>query len=293
MLRGRECAPLRHQHAAREARRRARPLARRMSSPLSLSYLFPHFLFLSLYRKSRGGNMECLEKGVHGLGGSVIQSLGSLALDNGRDNRAQWPLSRWLGDDVCYRVGHLLGSRRCRGSVVCVKPHHKRIYTSLVEGKPLGVCRDLAVDRDGGRIGPRLKNGGVDAKGRKFIAIRFGEPLQGKFRRSIEAKKRKGQPSSNGPDLQQQTTALLTHLWQNRTVHPQDAKDVRRKLLLYLLKGEGLQWTTVGHPGVVDHHIKTTNRLYYLGDGPLHGGVIRDIDLNILQGQRFSLRECA
>src|SRR5207245_10339189 len=94
-------------------------------------------------------------------------------------------------------------------------------------------------------------------------------------------------------DLQQQTTALLTHLWQNRTVHPQDAKDVRRKLLLYLLKGEGLQWTTVGHPGVVDHHIKTTNRLYYLGDGPLHGGVIRDIDLNILQGQRFSLRERA
>src|SRR5437763_17172453 len=103
MLRGRECAPLRHQHAAREARRRARPLARRMSSPLSLSYLFPHFLFLSLYRKSRGGNMECLEKGLHGLGGSVIQRLGSLALDNGRDNRAQWALSRWLGDDVCYR----------------------------------------------------------------------------------------------------------------------------------------------------------------------------------------------
>jgi hypothetical protein len=33
---------------------------RRMSSPLALSYLFPHFPFLSLYRKSRGGNIECL-----------------------------------------------------------------------------------------------------------------------------------------------------------------------------------------------------------------------------------------
>jgi hypothetical protein len=47
--------------------------------------------------------MECLEKGVHGLCGSVMQRLGSLALDNGRDNRVQWPLSHWLGDDVCYR----------------------------------------------------------------------------------------------------------------------------------------------------------------------------------------------
>src|SRR2546428_9207921 len=147
-----------------------------------------------------------------------------------------------------------LGIRRCRGSVLCVKRHRKRIYTSLIEGKTLAVCRRLPVCRDGGRIGPRLNNGGVDAKGSKFIAIRFGEPLQGKFRRSIEAKKRKGQPSSNGPDLQQQTTALLTHLWQNRTVHPQDAKDVRRKLLLDLLKGECFERTTVRYPCIVDHH---------------------------------------
>src|SRR5947209_6030409 len=293
MLRGRECAPLRHQHAVREARRRARPLARRMSSPLSLSYLFPHFLFLSLYRKSRGGNMECLEKGVHGLGGSVIQRLGSLALDNGRDNRAQWPLSRWLGDHVCDGVGYLLGIGRCCGPVLCVKRRRKRIHSGLVEGQTLGVCRDLAVGRNGGRIGPRLKNGGVDAKGRKFIAIRFGEPLQGKFRCSIEAKKRKGQPSSNGPDLQQQTTALLTHLWQNRTVHPQDAKDVRRKLLLYLLKGERFERTTVRYSGIIDHHIKAIGRPDNRFDGLFHGSIICDINFDEVQGKLFSLRERA
>src|SRR5229473_850956 len=256
MLRGRECEPLRHQHAVREARRRAEPLARRMSSHLSLSSSFS--LFLSLYRKSREGNIECLEKGLHSLCGSVIQRLGSLALDNGRDNRAQWPLSRWLSDDVCYRVGHLLGIGRCRGSVLCIKRHSKRIYTSLIEGKPLGVCRDLAVCRNGGRIGSRLNNGGVDAKGRKFIAIRLGESFQGKLRRSIEAQKRQGQPSSNGPDLQQQTTALLTHLWQNRAVHPQDAEDIGLELLADLFKGECYERTTVGHPGIIDHHIKTT-----------------------------------
>src|SRR6266700_2174005 len=50
------------------------------------------------------------EEGVHGLCGSVIQRLGSLALCNGRDNRAQWPLSRRLGDHLCHCVGHLLGS---------------------------------------------------------------------------------------------------------------------------------------------------------------------------------------
>src|SRR5712692_9062520 len=201
MLRGRECEPLRHQHAVREARRRAEPLARRMSSHLSLSSSFS--LFLSLYRKSREGNIECLEIGLHGLCGSVIQRLGSLALDNGRDNRAQWPFSRWLGDDVCYRVSHLLGIGRCRGSVLCVKRHRKRIHSNLVEGQTLDVCRDLAVGRNGGRKGPGLNNGGVDAKGRKFIAIRLGESLQGKLRRSIEAQKRHAQPSNNGPDLQQ------------------------------------------------------------------------------------------
>src|SRR5713226_1064843 len=291
MLRGRECEPLRHQHAVREARRRAEPLARRMSSHLSLSSSFS--LFLSLYRKSREGNIECLEKGLHSVCGSVIQRLGSLALDNGRDNRAQWPFSRWLGDDVCYRVSHLLGIGRGRGSVLRVKRHRKRIYTILIEGKTLAVCRYLPVCRDGGRIGPRLNNGGVDAKGSKFIAIRFGEPLQGKFRRSTEAKKRKGQPSSDGPDLQQQTTALLTHLWQNRTVHPQDAKDVRRKLLLDLLKGERFERTTVRYPCIVDHYIKTIGRLDNHCDGLFHGSIICDIDLDEVQGKPFSLRERA
>ena len=146
--------------------------------------------------------MECLEKGVHGLGGSVIQRLGSLTLCNGGDNRAQWPLSRWLGDDVCDGVGYLLGIGRCCGPVLCVKRRRKRIHRGLIEGQTLGVCRDLAVGRNGGRKGPRLKNGGVDAKGLKFIAILLGESLQGKLRRSIEAQKRQGQPSSNGPDLQ-------------------------------------------------------------------------------------------
>src|SRR5437588_1293157 len=250
-------------------------------------------LFFSLYRKSRGGNIECLEKGLLGLCGSVIQRLGSPALCDGRDDRAQWPLPRWLGDNACDGVGHLLGIGRCLGSVLCVKRHRKRIYTSLIESKTLGVCCDLAICRNGGRKGPRLNNGGVDAKGRKFIAIRLGESLQGKLRRSIEAQKRKGQPSRNGPDLQQQTTALLTHLWQNRAVHPQGAEDVGLELLLDLFKGECFQWTTVRHPGIVDHHIKTTRRLDNRCDGPLHGRVIRDIDLDDMQGKLFSLRKRA
>src|SRR5258706_5681672 len=264
-----------------------------MLSRQSLSSLFPHFLFLSLKRKSCAGNMECLEKGVHGLGGSVIQRLGSLALCNGGDNRAQWPLSRWLGDHLCDGVGYLLGIGRCCGPVLGVKRRRKRIYSGLIEHKALGVCRDLAVGRNGGRKGPRLNNGGVDAKGRKFIAVRLGESLQGKLRRSIEAQKRQAQPSNNGPDLQQQTAALLAHLWQNRAVHAQDAEDIGLELLVDLFQGEGLQWTTVRHPGVVDHHIKTIGRLDYLCDGPLHGGVIRDIDFDDLQGERFSLRERA
>src|SRR5947209_5290995 len=203
--------------------------------------------------------MECLEKGVHGLGGRVIQRLGSLALCSCCDNRAQWPLSRWLGDHLCDGVGYLLGIGRGRGSVLRVKRHRKRISTSLIEGQTLGVCRDLAVGRNGGRIGPSLKNGGVDAKGRQFIAIRLGEPLQGKLRRSIEAQKRHAQPSRNGPDLQQQTAALLAHLWQNRAVHPQDAEDVGLELLTDLFRGECFQWTTVRYPGIVDHYIKTTS----------------------------------
>src|SRR5947209_11938013 len=144
-----------------------------MSSRQSPSSSFPLFLFLSLYRKSRGGNIKRLEKGLLGLCGSVIQRLGSLALCDGRDNRAQWPLSRWLGDNACDGVGHLLGIGRGRGSVFCVKRHRKRIYTSLVEGKTLGVCCDLAICRNGCRIGPRLNTDGVEAKGRKFIPLRL------------------------------------------------------------------------------------------------------------------------
>ena len=123
----------------------------------------------------------------------------SLALRNCRDNRAQLPLSRWLGYDACDGVGHLLGIRRCRGSVLCVKRRRKRIYTSPIEGQTLGVCRRLPVCRDGGRIGPRLNNGGVDAKGRKFIAIRLGESLQGKLRRSIQAQKGKASRPAMDP----------------------------------------------------------------------------------------------
>src|SRR5258708_710625 len=174
-----------------------------MSSRQSLSSLLPHFLLLSLKRTSRAGKMECLEKGVHGLGGSVIQRLGSLALCHGGDTRAQWPLSRWLGDHLCDGVGYLLGIGRCRGPALRVKRHRKRIHSGLIEDKTLGVCRDLAVGRNGGRKGPRLKNGGVDAKRCQFIAVRLGESLQGKLRRSIEAEIWQAQPSSNGPDLQQ------------------------------------------------------------------------------------------
>src|ERR1700680_3796558 len=164
-----------------------------MSSRQSLSSLFPHFLLLSRERKSCAGNMECIEKGVHGLGGSVIQRLGSLALCNSGDNRAQWPLSRWLGDHVCDGVGYLLGIGRCRGSVLCVKRRRKRIHSGLVEDKTLGICRDLAVGRNGGRKGAGLNHGSVDAKGRQFIAVRLAESLQGKLRRSIEAQKRQAQ----------------------------------------------------------------------------------------------------
>src|SRR5258706_10513660 len=143
-----------------------------MSSRQSLSSLFPHFLLLSLKRKSRGGKMECLEKGVHSVCGSVIQRLGSLALDNGRDNRAQWSLSGWLGDHLCDGVGYFLGIGRGRGSVLCVKRRRKRIHSGLIEGQTLGVCRDLAVGRNAGRKGPGLKNSGVGAQGRQFIAVR-------------------------------------------------------------------------------------------------------------------------
>ncbi len=84
--------------------------------------------------------------------------------------------------------------------------------------------------------------------------------------------------------MQQQTTALLTHLWQNRTVHPQDAKDIGLELLANLLKGESFQWTTVRYPRIVDYHIKTTGRLDNRYDGSLHGRVICDINFDAMQG---------
>src|SRR5258708_17343380 len=206
-----------------------------------------------------------------------------------------WGAWRWatVATTVRNGVGHLLGIGRGRGSVLCVKRHRKRIHRGLIEGQTLGVCRDLAVGRNAGWKGPGLKNSGVDAKGRQFRAVRLGESFQSKLRRSIEAEIWHAQPSSNGPNLQQQPTALLAHLWQNRAVHAQDAEDIDLELLADLFQGEGFQWTTVGHPGIVDHYIKTTGRLDNHGDGPLHGGVIRDIDLDDLQGQRFSLRERA
>jgi hypothetical protein len=50
-------------------------------------------------------------------------------------------------------------------------------------------------------------------------------------------------------------------------------------------------WEESVGPGPVDHHIETTGRLDDHGDGPLHGGVICDIDFDGLQGKPFSLRE--
>src|SRR6266404_177831 len=66
-------------------------------------------LFLSLWCEGCQGEIERLEKGSSRLCNGVVYCLGSLALGNRRRNRAQWPFSRWLGDDVCYCVSHLLG----------------------------------------------------------------------------------------------------------------------------------------------------------------------------------------
>src|SRR6266849_1815415 len=162
--------------------------------------------------------MERLEKGSGRLCDGVVYRLRSLALGNRRNNRVQWPLPRWLGDDAGYRVGHLLWIGWGGGSVPRVKRRHKLINSSLIQGSTLGICRALMFRSNGGWVEPRHNNGRINAKGSKFIAIRLGESLQGKLRRSIEAEKRQGQPSSNGPDLQQQTTALPTHVWQNRAV---------------------------------------------------------------------------
>src|SRR5260221_14691751 len=237
--------------------------------------------------------MERLEKGSGRLCDGVVYRLGSLALCSRRHNRVQWPLPRWLGDDSGYRVGHLLGIGRRGGSVLREKRRRKRIHSRLIKGSTLGICRDLMFRSNWGRVGSRLNNGGVDAKGSEFIAIRFGESLQGKLCRSVQSLKRQGQTPGNRPNLQQQTTALLTHLWQNRAVHPQDTEDIGLELLLDLLKGECFERTTVRYPCIVDYHIKTTGRPDNRFDGLFHGSIICDIDLDEVQGKLFSLREHA
>src|SRR6266849_7455924 len=237
--------------------------------------------------------MERLEKGSGRLCNGVVYRLGSLALGNRRNNRVQWPLPRWLGDDSGYRVGHLLGIGRRGGSVLREKRRRKRIHSSLIQGSTLGICSALMFRSNWGRVGSRLNNGGVDAKGSEFIAIRLGESLQGKLRRCVQSLKRQGQTPGNGPNLQQQTTALPTHVWQSRAVHTQHAEDIGIELLLDLLKGERFQWATVRHPGMVDHHVKTTRDPYKRRDCLLNGSVVRDIYFDDIQGKLFSLRERA
>src|SRR5438046_1145681 len=124
-------------------------LARQMSSQQLPSTVFPHLLLLSLWCECRQREIECLKKGSGRLYGSLIQRLGFLALYLGRHNRAQWPLSRWLDDQACNGVGHLLGIGRGRRAVLGVKRRHKRSHRSLVEAKTLVVCCDLAVGTNG------------------------------------------------------------------------------------------------------------------------------------------------
>src|SRR5260221_9873015 len=108
--------------------------------------------------------MERLEKGSGRLCDGVVYRLGSLALGNRRNNRVQWPLPRWLGDDSGYRVGHLLGIGRRGGSVLREKRRRKCIHSSLIKGSTLGICRDLMFRRNGGRVGSSLNNGGLYPK---------------------------------------------------------------------------------------------------------------------------------
>ena len=74
---------------------------------------------------------------------------------------------------------------------------------------------------------------------------------------------------------------------------PQDAKDVRRKLLLHLLKGDCFERTTERYPGIVDHHVKATRDPYKRRDCLLHGSVVSDIDFDDMQGKMFSFRQSA
>src|SRR5260370_42628325 len=130
-----------------------------------------HLLFLSLWCGGRQGSIERLEKGSGRLCDGVVYRLGRLALGNRRHNRVQWPLPRWLGDDSGDRVGHLLGIGRRGGSVLREKRRRKRIHSSLIKGSTPGICRALMFRRNWGRVGSRLSNAGVDAKGSEFIAI--------------------------------------------------------------------------------------------------------------------------
>src|SRR5260221_9956449 len=237
--------------------------------------------------------IEPLEKGSGRLCDGVVYRLGSLALCSRRNNRVQWPLPRWLGDDSGDRVGHLLWIGRRGGSVLREKRRRKRIHSSLIKGGTLGICRNLMFRRNWGRVGSRLNNGGVDAKGSEFIAIRLGEVLQGKLRRCIQCLKRQGQTPGNGPNLQQQTTALPAHVRQSRAVHTQHAEDIGIELLLDLLKGERFKWATVRYPSIVDHHVNTTRDPYKRHDCLLHGSVVRDIDFDDMQGKLFSFRQSA
>src|SRR5258707_8936063 len=77
-------------------------------------------------------------------------------------------------------------------------------------------------------------------------------------------------------------------MWQGRAVHTQHAEDVGLELLVDLLKGERFQWATIRHPGIVDDDIETTRGPDKRFDGLLHRSIIRDIDLNEMDGKLFS-----
>jgi hypothetical protein len=64
-------------------------------------------------------------------------------------------------------------------------------------------------------------------------------------------------------------------------------------LLADLLKSEGFQWTTVGNPSVVDHHIKTAHSPDNRVDGLSDGRVVRDIQFDSMQGKLLAFCELA
>src|SRR5258707_2391325 len=148
----------------------------------------PSARFQSFFeREGRQGETKRLEKGSGRLRDGIVDGLGSLALCNRCNHRVQWPLSCWLGDDSYHGVGHLLWIRWRGGSVLCVKRRRKPIESGLIEGGTLGICRVCMLRSDGRRIGSRLNDGHVDAKGSEFSVIRLGESLQSKLRRSVQS----------------------------------------------------------------------------------------------------------